>query len=327
MKHKPKIVIILLLAMFLLTQLVGIYVVNHYSDTKVIDKEPVNVTAPELPLGLETPEVEKETDFLSTFLPSIILAFIIAIFLFFLLTKFKAEFIIKLWFFIVVIIALTISLLTFVPEFKYAFMIILLLSVILAFFKIYQRNFLVHNATELLIYPGIAAIFVPILNVYTMIALLILISIYDMWAVWHSKTMQKTAKYLINKLNIFSGFFVPYLSKKQKAKIKNMKRSEAKSKKEKGKKMKVNVAILGGGDVVFPIIAAGVILKEFGFITLGSIGSIVIQLPLASLFVSIGALLGLGGLFYFSEKKKFYPAMPFITAGILAGIGLSYLLL
>jgi hypothetical protein len=35
--------------------------------------------------------------------------------------------------------------------------------------------------------------------------------------------MQKMAKYQIQKLNIFSGFFVPYASKKVKDKIKFLK--------------------------------------------------------------------------------------------------------
>ncbi len=73
------------------------------------------------------------------------------------------------------------------------------------------------------------------------------------------------------------------------------------------------MAILGGGDVVFPIIAAGVMLKTLGL--------------LSSIFVIIGATLGLSYLMFFAEKKKFYPAMPFITAGIFAGIILSYLIL
>jgi len=79
--------------------------------------------------------------------------------------------------------------------------------------------------------------------------------------------------------------------------------SKAKLKKA---KIKVNVAILGGGDVIFPIITAGVMLQTFGF--------------LAALFVIIGALLGLSYLFFLAEKKKFYPAMPFITIGIFLGI-------
>ena len=120
------------------------------------------------------------------------------------------------------------------------------------------------------------------------------------------------AKYQINRLKIFSGFFVPYLSKSMKEKVKKLKKTLTKSQLIK-KKIKVNVAILGGGDVVFPIIAAGVMLKLLGF---------------ASAFlVVLGATLGLAYLFFLAEKKKFYPAMPFITAGIFAGILASYLIL
>ena len=70
-----------------------------------------------------------------------------------------------------------------------------------------MKNLYIHNLTELLIYPGLAGVFVPLLSIWTMIFLLVLISVYDMWAVWHSGIMQKMAKYQINKLKIFSGFF------------------------------------------------------------------------------------------------------------------------
>ena len=73
------------------------------------------------------------------------------------------------------------------------------------------------------------------------------------------------------------------------------------------------MAILGGGDIVFPIIAAGVMLKTLGIAS--------------ALLVALGATLGLAYLFFFAEKRKFYPAMPFITGGILAGILISYLIL
>jgi presenilin-like A22 family membrane protease len=161
---------------------------------------------------------------------------------------------------------------------------------------------LVHNITELAIYPGIAAIFVPILSIWAVVLLLILISIWDMYAVWHSGFMQRMAKYQIEKVRIFSGFFVPYLGKKQEEMLK-------KTKPGKLKKVGVSVAILGGGDVVFPIILAGVVLNTLGF--------------LPALAVSIGATAALATLFYFSEKAKFYPAMPFITAG---GLAVAFLL-
>jgi presenilin-like A22 family membrane protease len=70
--------------------------------------------------------------------------------------------------------------------------------------------------------------------------------------------------------------------------------------------IKVNMAVLGGGDVVFPIITSGVFYRNFGLIP--------------SLSIMIGATLGLSYILFFGEKKKPYPAMPFITAGILLGL-------
>ena len=302
MKHNLKITAIILI-MFIITQFIGIYVVNHYFSEEN-----------KLPFGLETPEIEKASDY-SIFFGIIIIAFIIAIFLFFFLTKFKIEFILKLWFFVVVAIALSITIFSVTRNLdKFIFgipLIAVLIALPLAIIKIFRRNFLVHNFTELLIYPGIAAVFVPLLNIYTVIGLLVLISIYDMWAVWHSGIMQKMAKYQIHKLKIFSGFFVPYLSTQMKTKIKKWKKTMKKTELKK-KKIKINIAILGGGDVVFPIITAGVMLKTLGLIP--------------AILVILGATLGLGYLFFFSEKKKFYPAMPFITGGIIVAILISYLI-
>ena len=320
MKHNTKITIILL-AMFIATQLIGIYVVNFYSSVKISQEGiQTNVSAPELPFGFQPPELKQNSDFNYAF-ASIILAFMISISLLLFLTKLNAEFFLRAWFFVVIVIALVIAFNVVFSQIGFfygetllaapiSWIAALALALPLAYMKIYKRNFAVHNATELLVYPGIAAVFVPILNIYTISFLLILISIYDAWAVWHSGIMQKMAKYQINTLNVFSGFFIPYASKKVKLQMQKMKNlSLAKS--GKLKKIKVNVAILGGGDVVFPIITSGVVLKTFGLIP--------------ALFVVGGATLGLAYLFVFAEKRKFYPAMPFITAGIFAGIAASYL--
>lgn len=110
------------------------------------------------------------------------------------------------------------------------------------------------------------------------------------------------AKFQMNELKIFGGFFVPYMTKQVREKIAKLKASKSK----KGKGIKVNLAILGGGDVVFPIITAGVFLKFYGLIP--------------ALFVIIGATLALLFLFALSEKKKFYPAMPFISSGIFLAL-------
>ena len=294
MKHNVKITAVLLL-MFLATQFIGLYVIDYYSDK-------------DLPLGLDTPKLEEDREYNQMFL-SIVIAFVIAIGLLLLLTHFKVAFLLKLWFLIVVVIALMISFISFIPTFQYYTIIALLLALPLALVKIYGQNFIIHNATELFIYPGIAAVFVPLLNIWTVIGLLVIISLYDMWAVWKTGLMQKMAKYQINKLKVFSGFFVPYMSKNVRKKIKKMKKSELKK-----KKIKVNVAILGGGDVIFPIITAGVMMKTFP------------ETIIPALLVIFGAALGLSYLFMFAKKKKFYPAMPFISAGIFLAIGVSYLI-
>lgn len=293
MKHSVKITA-LLLAMFFLTQIIGLAVVNLYASAG--DNLPYGMTPPK--------DIAPSTSFFS-----IITAIFFAIILMFLLMSFKSEFFLRLWFFIVVAIAIGITLNAIIFRVPYSSLIVLALAIPLAFLKIYKRNFFVHNLTELLIYPGIAVIFVPLLNLLTISLLLILISIYDIYAVWHAGFMQKMAKYQIQKLKVFSGFFIPYIGKKELAMI--AKAKAAKYANAKKKLVKVNVAILGGGDVVFPIIFAGVVLRTLGIIP--------------ALTAVIGATLALLFLFVISKKGKFYPAMPFISAGCFAALAIIYL--
>lgn len=317
MKNNPKITAILL-TMFLVTQLVGLYVISNYSATTIENGEVVNISAQSLPYGLETPEIEEQSDYQNLFYV-ILFAFILAIVIIFFLTKIKAEIIFKIWFFLVATLALSISFNSFL-HIENSEWIALAVALPLTYLKIFKPNFIVHNVTEIFIYPGIAAIFVPILNFWTILALLVLISIYDMWAVWHSGILQKMAKYQMNNLKILGGFLIPNISKKVREKIKQARSS--KSKKKKG--VRVNMAVLGGGDICWTLIAAGVIMNTkislpFGLHEFtGGIGP--------ALFVIGGAMLGLGTLFVISKKKKFYPAMPFITTGIFVGIILSYLI-
>jgi presenilin-like A22 family membrane protease len=305
MKHTVKITAILI-SMFILTQLIGLAVVSYY-------QSPDNP----LPYGMEPPEVTEETAF--SFLTTLVIAFVLAILIIFLIMNFRKVWLMRIWFFLVVILALGITFNAAGNSLKipYTFIWATALAVILASIKVFKRDILIHNITELAIYPGIASVFVPILNIWTIILLLIAISIYDIWAVWHSGIMQKMAKFQMDQVKVFGGFFVPYANKKMKEKIKllkakykNQKTLEKHAKKQ---KIRVNLAILGGGDVVFPIIAAGVFFKTTGSLAL-------------TLLVPLGAVLGLLYLFTISKKKKFYPAMPFITAGIFAGMLVAALL-
>ena len=150
------------------------------------------------------------------------------------------------------------------------------------------------------------------------IILLLAISLYDIWAVWHSKFMEKMAKYQMNKLKVFGGFFIPYASKRERARIKKIRQKYEKKgpraleRQFEKAKIKVNLAILGGGDIIFPIIAAGVFLKTFGLIS--------------ALIITTFATLALIGLLLSARKGKFYPAMPFITIGLYLGMIVSWLI-
>lgn len=294
MKHNLKIIIILL-SMFLIAQLIGLAVINAYSSK-------------ELPYGMQPPEMKP-----SVSLTSIIIAFVIAVFLILLLMKIRSILLLKIWFFAVVLIAISITVNSVLLKLNYSSYLALLIALPLAFYKIFKRNLIVHNLTELLIYPGIAAVFVPILNLWAIVLLLLLISVYDIYAVCHAGFMQKMAKFQMEKLKVFAGFFVPYLTKKQRKEIKLLKQKYKNKKSKKAKKrIKVSLAILGGGDVVFPIIMAGVVLRALGF--------------LPALSISIFATISLLFLFIAAKKGKFYPAMPFLTIGCVIGLLAGYLI-
>ena len=112
----------------------------------------------------------------------------------------------------------------------------------------------VHNLTEVFIYGALAAIFVPIMNLFSAVILLIGISIYDFIAVRKTKHMIKLAK-AQSKARVFAGLVIPY---KLPGKVKKIP-------KKKLKLTKIKTAILGGGDMGFPLLFAAVVMKETGF--------------------------------------------------------------
>jgi len=306
MKHSLKITL-LLLAMFLTAQLVGLAVNEFYSPRTISvlnsSGEIVNVTSYNMPYDFEPPVQEPGFNFIS-----VLISFVIGIGLIFIIMKLHAETILRWWFFIVIILGIAISLTAFLQYLPYASWIALVLAVLLAYFKVFRRDMLVHNFTELIVYAGISAIFIPLFNVMFFSFLMVIISVYDIYAVWHSGFMQKMANYQMRKVKVFGGFFIPYIGKKERALIEKARNSRSK---KLSKKIKVHVAILGGGDIVFPMIFSGIVLHALGFIP--------------ALLISLGAVLGLGYLFYNSEKGRFYPAMPFISIGCFIALALIYL--
>jgi presenilin-like A22 family membrane protease len=256
MKHKLGVTFFLLL-LFIFTQGVGLLIVNKYLG---IDS---------LPFDIERPKYDENTSFIP-----ITIAILIGSVLLFLLAKFKAVRIWKIWFFFSVLLTLLISFGAFMHQ-NLALFLALLFSIL----KVFRSNFVIHNITEIFIYAGLASIFVPILNILSVTILLLIISVYDMWAVWKSKHMIKLAKFQTDS-KLFAGINIPYDNNKK-------------------------TAIIGGGDIAFSLLFSGVILKTFSLAD--------------ALVVSLFTSMALFVLLSYGKKNKFYPAMPFLTAGCLIG--------
>ena len=274
--------------MFIVAQFIGIGILYKYidQDKSAIEGETV---FKDLPLG-ERPPIEETTSYIP-----VILAILVGTGIFLLLIKYQWIWVMKLWFLLAVIFALTMAFGAFLSA-TFAF----LLALVLGLWKLFKPNFWIQNFTELFIYGGLAVIFVPIFNLLSGVVLLILIAIYDAYAVWKSKHMIVLAKSQ-SKAKLFAGLLIPYKIGKPSFKPK---------KDVKMKKVKVRTAMLGGGDIGFPLIFAGIILKELGL--------------WQSLIIPFFAALGLGVLLWNSQEKKFYPAMPFISAGCFIGLAIVW---
>lgn len=287
MKHSVPITLVLV-TFFFLSQLIGLTVINKYVN-KELTAQTGQVVYEELPYGIERPEVEPKAAFLY-----LIVALLIGTVLFLLLVKFKKKFLWKLWFYLATLLCLSIAFAAFMSP-----AIAAILGVVLATLKIFRPTVLVHNFTELFIYGGLAILFVPLLNVVAAFLLLVILAIYDMFAVWKSKHMIKLARFQA-KTKMFAGLFVPY------------KRVDLTKRAKTAKKAKIKTAVLGGGDMAFPLMFAGTVMSYVGFFK--------------ALIIPLCAAVVLFLLFLFAKKDHFYPAMPFLTAGCLVGYLIAVLL-
>ena len=290
MKHNVKITIFLV-TLFFISQIIGLAITNQYIDFEAT-QETGNLTWQPLPpvgnITLERPDIEESQSFLYIFF-----ALIIGTILILLIIKFKKLILWKIWYLIAIIITLTIAFGAFVNG-----TISFIISVIFGYLKVFKPNAIIHNFTELFIYAGLAALFVPIINLPAIIILLILVSIYDAYAVLKSKHMIKMAKFQA-KAKVFAGMLIPYkIGRKPK-------------KGEKAVKVKIRTAVLGGGDIAFPLLFAGVVMKTHGFAK--------------SLIIPPFVTLALFLLLYKGSQEKFYPAMPFLTIGCFVGYGVLLL--
>jgi presenilin-like A22 family membrane protease len=324
MKHNISITLILI-SFFVLAQVLGLWLINL--DAQVI-KEDVNgqmvvsVVHDDTSLGARPETTGSGT------LIYIMVGVAIGTILVLLLVRFKKANWWRTWFFLAVWLALSVAIGVVVKwHYLFAYDLALLIALVIALWKIYRPNIFIHNISEVLMYAGIALIFVPMFgnpanhvfgipeNVFWAVILLLLISVYDAYAVWKSKHMVKMAKFQTES-KIFAGLMIRYNPTAETGK--GGKKSSSKVSKvssmSKSSKVKPRNAILGGGDVAFPLIFAGVVMESL----------LALEVPKYVAFLQTSVIIltttiSLGLLFYFAEKDKFYPAMPFITAGCLVG--------
>ncbi|MFH1589118.1 MAG: presenilin family intramembrane aspartyl protease [archaeon] len=295
MKHNWNVTVIILFVFFL-TQVVGLYLVNQDITTVQEVNGTMVVEHQETAIG-PRPETQGFGSFLY-----LAIAVIVGTILVLLIIKYKKMIVWKAWFFLAIFFAISIALGVLI-DIKWAF----LLAFILSALKIWKNNVIIHNFTEVLMYSGLAVLLVPIFDLLWVFVLLIVISLYDMYAVWKSKHMVKMAEFQ-SKSNLFAGLMIPYSEKKGPVFDVSMKPSA------KPVKKKIKNAILGGGDVVFPLIFSGVVMEHL--IVNGLSQSMAFfQSIIISVVVSIAVL----GLFVFAKKDRFYPAMPVVSIGCIIG--------
>ena len=153
----------------------------------------------------------------------------------------------KLWFTSAIVLCLYIALAAFLSPW-----IALFLSLIVGIAKVFFPNRYLHNISELFIYGGLAALFAPILNVLAAFILLLILSVYDLYAVFKSKHMIKLAKFQTQS-GVFAGLMLPYGKTSMTASKKTGTHG--------------TLAVLGGGDIGFPLFFAGAVLAVSGIIS------------------------------------------------------------
>ncbi len=215
------------------------------------------------------------------------------------LYKFKVNFLIKGWFYL----ALFSTTFLFFGSF-FSFIIAVLLAISAVLIRIFVKSLFVQNLICVCAFAGAGSFFGVTVGVIPSLVIIMLLSVYDIIAVHFTKHMVSLAKSGF-KTNTLMAFMY------HKKKTKESKRSQ---KSEKGK-IGTEVGVLGGGDIIIPMIFSISIFRVFGL--WASISSILVS----ALFLSF--------LMFRAKKGKVYPGLPAVCSGALIGfliwLGLSLL--
>ena len=303
MKHAWHVTLYLVL-LFLITQLLGLWLLSQNLHVMQIDGR-IQLQHTDTSLG-PRPQTQGAQSFLYI-ASAVILGTILLLFL----IKYRKVQLWKFWYSLACFLTLSIALGVLMPN-SWAFT----LAAILTFLKIFRQNLYTHNLTEILIYAGIGVFLTPLLDLTWGTILLIAVALYDMYAVWHSKHMIDMAQFQ-TQTNVFAGLSIPY---KTASRYKTTQPPIILSRLPK-QKTEYKSAILGGGDLAFPLLFTGAAMEH-----LLLKGFTIPQALSHSAVIVIASSLALLLLLILAKKDRFYPAMPFLAAGCFIGYGLTLLL-
>jgi presenilin-like A22 family membrane protease len=334
MKHELK-VTLFLIALFALAQVAGLVIMKSSLKQGVDSKGNLVTVFDEQKVG-EIPQISG-----LGFLLYVAFGIGVGTVLVLILVRFRKANLWRAWFFFAVLVAIDFALRTFLPEW-----LSLIIAFILAAWKIMKPNVIVHNLSEILMYSGIAVFLVSLLNnapdssttlflptrIFWATLLLIIISIYDFIAVFKSRHMVSMAKFQTDS-KVFAGLFIPYKVKGEQKIIygrhvqeKKVQAPQAPARKRTEKLPGLEPsgenksAILGGGDIAFPLIFSGTVLYHLS-------NSLLPAVALGETFIiTATTTAALALLFFYAKKDKFYPAMPILSAGCFVGYAIILLL-
>lgn len=220
------------------------------------------------------------------------------------LYKYKADVVVKGWF----VLALFMTSVLFFDAFFVSY-IALLLAGAAVFARFQTNNFYILNALTIFSFAGAGAFFGSIIGFKAAVTLFVVLSLYDYFSVNISEHMISLAKSGV-ETNTFMGFAYP--KEEGGIDVSDMEDIDLdqEASEDVPEEQKAGLGILGGGDVVVPLAFAAAAMATYGIIP-----------AIVSVF---GAAAGLGFLLVKAQQGKFYPAIPPVAIGSMAGFGIAW---
>lgn len=206
-----------------------------------------------------------------------------------LLYKFEWFSVVKGWFVLAVFLSMLLFYDAFAPLWIAA-------TAALASTLLYRRSqdMILRNSVLAVAFAGAGAYLGLFLGFVPVLVVLVLVAVYDAVAVFYTEHMVDLAE-----SGVASGTFMGFSLTKNKGTEKEI------VDKAGAQEWTESVNVLGGGDVVIPLLFAVAVMRRFG--------------PTAAFFSVIGAALALYLLFRFMTGEQAYPAIPVVASGSFAG--------